>query len=230
MSKDIQQQIIRSLALAAILLNCFTTLSHARIIRPGSRTNNFSRQPGTEIVLEAGMVLPQSDLADDYWTTDKGLSATTGYELGGRIRQYFGANWAISPSFHYVDFGNANGVGDFFQGDALSYEIDASLLSYGVDLHIFAGPPSAVIRPYVIGGVSYTHYRYQDTLQWNGTYETNFNAPAFNAGLGIKMRNIELSGTYHFCQFDSSELPPDMGPQTYYWNHVVVRIGFAFGN
>ncbi len=230
MSREIRQPVIRSLVIATVLLFSFTTLAHARIVRPGAPMNYHSNQSGTEIVLEAGMVLPQLDLAGDFWTTDKGIGATTGYELGGRIRQYVGSHWAISPSFHYVDFGNATGIGDFAQGDALAYEIDASLLRYGVDMHVFAGSPTAAIRPYLIGGASFNHYRYQDTLQWLGTFKTSFNAPAFSAGLGFKMRNIELSGTYHFSQFDTSELPPHMGQQHYYWNHIVVRVGFAFGN
>ncbi len=230
MSRKIQQSLIRILAMSTVILFCFTTQVQARILFPGAPRNNNSYHNRTEVILEAGMVLPQQDLADDFWTTEKGISATTGYEFGGRIRQYLGSHWAISPSFHYIDFGSATGVGNFSQGDALAYEIDASLFNYGVDLHVFSGSPAATIRPYLIGGASFIHYRYQDTLQWNGSYKTSFNAPAFNAGLGFKMGSIELSGTYHFCQFDTSELPPDSGMQRYYWNHVVVRIGFAFGN
>ena len=232
-TRRVQASIVFSITLCFLILTSLGA-AQARIVRPRSTYTGAdygSGGQGTEIVLEAGMVMPFNDLKDDFWTTEKGLSATTGYELGARLRQYLGYGWAISPSFHYVNFGNATGVGDFPQGDDLAYVIDTSLFRYGVELHIFAGAPGAPIRPFLIGGAAFIHYRYRDSLQYNGIYQTSFNAPGFTAGLGFKMKSFEISGTYHFCQFDTDKLPPFSGQQeTYLWNHAIVRVGLAFGN
>lgn len=201
----------------------------ARLVRTPARTPAQDTSPFTEIVLEGGMTLPSEEMKDEWYSTEQGFSAQTGYELGVRIRQHLGGRLAISPSFHYVSFGSHQGVGDFPQGDDLAYKVQTSLYRYGLEFHGFLANPRSATTLYIIGGASLTHNRYRDTLQFNGVYESSVNAPAFTAGLGLKMRNIEVRGTYNFNRFDTSGFSSAEGQLDYQWDYISVTMGFAFG-
>ncbi len=78
-------------------------------------------------------------------------------------------------------------------------------------------------------GVALVNNRYRDELEDNGIFIATVNTPAFSAGMGIKMRNIELVGEYTYNRFDTRKF--DSGGETlsYNWDYVVVRVGISFG-
>ena len=184
---------------------------------------------GNELVFEGGLAEPLGDQTDDFWTSETGIGSTTGYELGLRYRYYGGSNWAVSPSFHYVRFGSFSGVGDFPEGEDLGFDIRSSLYRYGVDLQLFVGSPHVALRPYLTGGVALSHNIYRDELQYHGVFSESVDAPSFNAGVGLKLGIMELSGEYHFNRFDTSKFGSAGETVTYNWDYAVFRVGFAFG-
>lgn len=211
-----------------LFLSLVATAADARLVR-GSRRPGLQVQSQGELVFEGGLAEPLGDLRDEFWTTDKGMEAGTGYELGLRYRYYPGPSLAVSPAFHYVRFGSFSGVADFPEGDSLGFEIRGSTYRYGLDFQLFAGDEQAAVRPYVTGGVALAHNIYRDELQYSGVFRETVNNPAFNAGVGLKMGLLEVSGTYHFNRFSTSKLSSSTAKLDYNWDYAVVRVGFAFG-
>ncbi len=50
------------------------------------------------------------------------------------------------------------------------------------------------------------HNRYRDSLQGYQDFRTSMNGPSWNAGVGLKLRAIELSANYVWNRFDSANL------------------------
>ena len=184
---------------------------------------------GNELVFEGAMAEPLGDQQDDFFTTNTGFGATTGYELGLRYRMYLSPHLAISPSFHYTRFGSFSGVANFPEGDNLGFDIRLTNYRYGLDLQTFIGSPDVTIRPFLTGGIALIHNMYRDELQYVGIFTTSINAPAYSAGVGLKARHIELSAVYNWNRFDTTIFSGDPGQTTYNWDYAVVRVGFAFG-
>lgn len=189
------------------------------------------RRPGTssfEFVLEGGLAEPLGEHRESFGT-EGGLDAGTGYELGLRLRQHLGGGLALAPTFHYVQFGESRGVGEFPEGDGLAYELNTSLLRYGVDLQMLLGADRDPARLVLTGGIGLAHNRYRDSLQGYQDFETSMNGPSWNAGIGVKLRVLELSAAYVWNRFDTRNLSADGVARDHDWDYAVVRLGFAFG-
>lgn len=218
-------------ALAALVgLSWLSSDAAARMVY--GRSGEPLRRPGTpsfELVFEGGLAEPQGVLADPF-DGSGGLGAATGYELGVRFRQHLDDRLAVAPVIQYVDFGDAVGTGDFVEGAGLGYEVATSVIRYGLDLQMFMGRPGAAVRPYLTGGVALAHNRYRDVLQGVGEFTTDMNGPSWTAGVGLKMREMELSAGYVWNRFSTSNLTPGPAKLDYDWDYAVVRLGFAFGS
>jgi opacity protein-like surface antigen len=201
----------------------------ARLVRGPRNPGLQAPASGNELVFEGGLAEPLGDLKDSFWKTETGLEAGTGYELGLRYRHYAGPGWAVSPAFHYVRFGSYAGVGDFPEGDGLGFNIEASQYRYGLDFQVFMGSPAAEARPYLTGGVALAHNIYRDRLQGWGEFREAVNNPAFNAGVGVKINFLEISGAYHFNRFSTSKFTSGPDKVDFNWDYAVFRVGFAFG-
>lgn len=213
-----------------MLFSLIATSADARLVRSQRYPGGHGPGAGSELVFEGGLAEPFGDLAEEFWTTDTGMEAGTGYELGLRYRYFAGPRWAVSPAFHYVRFGSFSGLGDFPEGDNLGFDIRASQYRYGLDVQLFVGDPGVEARPYVTGGIALSHNIYRDELEGYGVFKEAVNSPAFNAGVGLKLGVLELSGTYHFNRFDTSILTSGTEKQEFNWDYAIVRVGFAFGS
>lgn len=182
-------------------------------------------QGRNQLVLEAGAAVPLGDLGDDFETTDKGLDAKTGYELGVRYRYLVGGGFAVSPAFHYTNFGDDQGVYDD-DGFARGYEVATSVYRYGFDLQQFIGSADAPVRAYLSVGVALYHNRYWDFAEGLGTFETSSNSLGFAGGAGLVFGPIELSGSYDVDRTSNDDLP-STGDDDFNWDHVTARIGFV---
>ena len=210
--------------------------SEARIVLGPGGSQYQRGQSSHEFLLEGGLAEPMGDqkdelhlVSEDPMANVRGLGQGTGYEVGFRIRQYLGEYFAVSPAFHYIRMGSATGVTDYQGSEDLAYSVRASTYKYGLDFQAFMGGPRSSFRPFLTAGIALAHNVYRDELQYTGVYKTSVNAPAYSAGLGFKMKNIELVGEYTYNRFDSTNLPPLDGNMTYNWDIFVVRAGFSFG-
>jgi hypothetical protein len=219
-----------TVVILVLMISLLATSAQARLVREQRRPPAQQMyHPGHELVFEGGLAEPLGDQKDEFWTTDTGIDAGTGYELGLRYRYYLSDSWTVSPSFHYVRFGSFSDVGDFPEGDGLGFDIQGSLYRYSLDFQVFAGSPMAAVRPYLTAGVALAHNIYRDELQYHGVYKESVNTPAFSAGLGLKMGVIEFGGAYHFNRFETSKLTSGPEKVEFNWDYAVVSVGFAFG-
>ncbi len=183
-------------------------------------------QGRNQLVFEAGAAMPLGDLGDDFETTDKGLDAKTGYELGGRYRYFVAGGLAISPAFHYTNFGDDQGVYED-DGQLRGYEVATSVYRYGVDLQQFLGGANAAVRAYLSVGIALYHNRYWDFAEGLGTFETSSDNLGFATGAGLVFGPIELSGSYDFDRTSNDDLPSAGGDDDFDWDHVTARVGFV---
>lgn len=215
--------------LTLVLIFSVATTAQARLVRGPHQPGLQVQGTGNEVVFEGGLAQPLGNQKDEFWTTDNGLEAGTGYELGLRYRYYVGPSWAVSPAFHYVSFGSFSGVGDFPEGNALGFEIRGSLYRYGLDFQKFLGSPDAVAQPYLTGGVALVHNIYRDELEGYGVFSEAVNTPAFSLGAGLKLGMLEVSAAYNFNRFETSKLAGGRAKLDYNWDYAVFKVGFAFG-
>jgi hypothetical protein len=222
-----------ALLVAVAGLSTFASEAAARIVRGAGGGSPRRPQPSTvAFVFEGGLAQPLGEQADDF-DGNYGYGAGTGYELGFRLRQHLGPHFAVSPTFHYVDFGATSGVTDFPQGAALAYEVSTSLFRYGLELQYWLGDSWSEFRPYLLGGIALAHNRYRDSLQYYQDFRTGMNGPSWTAGFGMKMGVFELTGAYVGNRFETANLAPaDVPAGTQHrhdWDYAIVRLGFAFG-
>jgi hypothetical protein len=223
---------IAGLALAgAVLAVLIAPTEAAAQRRPSPRVvveHHYSDpyQGRSQLVFEAGATVPLGDLGDDFETTDKGLDAKTGYELGLRYRYFVVSGLAVSPAFHYANFGDDQGVYDD-DGQERGFDVATSIYRYGVDLQQFFGPPDAALRAYLSVGIALYHNRYWDSIEGLGNFETSSNSFGFAGGAGLVFGPVELSGSYDFDRTSNDDLPSAGGDDDFNWDHVTARVGFA---
>lgn len=194
-----------------------------------SRGPRHHRSPSSyELVLEGGLVQPAGDQGDDFFSTETGFDAGTGWQLGARVRQFVGRDFTVSPAIHYAAFGAADGVGDF-GGDVLGYQLETSVIRYGLDLQLYLGEPGGAARPFVTGGLALLHNRYRDELEGSLPFDTAVNTPGLSLGAGLRLGNLELAGEYTWNRFTTGNLSSDGLDRDYNWDYLAVRVGVALG-
>ncbi len=205
----------------------FVSQVEARVVLPPGGTHHQRALSNHEFLLEGGLAEPMGDQKDP-WTEDydTGLGVSTGWELGFRFRQWLGDYFAVSPAFHYTRFGDNTGV---FAETNTAYIVKTRVYRYGLDFHAFTGGPRSSFRPFLTGGIALAHNVYMDEEQYGGHYKTSVDAPAYSAGLGFKMKNIELVGEYTYNRFETTNIDYDARLLTYNWDYLVVRVAFSFG-
>ena len=178
-----------------------------------------------QFLFEGGAALPQGDLADAFIGTERGLGASTGYELGVRLRYYVGATTAVGPCFHWVDFGDWEDV----DAQGTPYAVRTSLYRYGLDIHQFLAAREAQVRPFLTIGGALVHNRYQDWIQTEGTFDATSTNLSFAAGGGIAMGPVELSVTWNYNPAEFRQLVPVGADDAFDWSWLSVRGALAFG-
>ncbi len=214
---------VLAVAAAALILTIDALAPAGADARP--RYRRSAGPESVELILEGGAALPLGDLGDDYFENPRGFGAEGGYEVGVRFRAAWAGGWALSPSFHYQDFGDLS-----WAEDGTSYEVSTSIVRYGLDAQYMFESRRGGARPYLSGGIALCHNRYRDESLTGSSldfYETSHDALAFAFGAGIKMDAFELSATYTVNRFESARLNADALRLDYDWDTFVVRAGFA---
>jgi hypothetical protein len=181
-----------------------------------------------ELVLEGGATVPTGDQGDDFYTTNKGLGAETGYTLGLRARSISPSGWAISPAIHYAEFG------DFATAveDGASYEFSTSLIRFGIDVqHVWPGRYGGA-RPFVSAGAAVYRNHYTDRAIEGSRitqYEADMTGLGVSFGGGLRVGVLEVGVTYHLNRFDTARIA-SVAPGReldYAWDYVSLHAGFV---
>ena len=200
----------------------FSVLLITLLLPPADAGARPLRGPGlAEVIIEGSAIQPFGDLAAD-WTEPAGLQAGQGWDVGFRFRQRWPAGWAISPSFHYVDFGNYLAEN---QTDGLM-DVGGKMYRYGVDLQYFF--PSGRNQPklFMSFGAALVRNKVRtDYLDLDEYSDEGANSIAAAAGLGIRMGNFEISGEYNMNRVRSTRFI--LGIEDHNWDYAVLRVGIA---
>jgi hypothetical protein len=181
-----------------------------------------------DLVIEGGVTTPFGDLGDDYFSTIKGAGAETGFDIGARVRQRWDSGWALSPAFHYENFGDFVG---FSEANNADIKVSTSILRYEIDVQYFFPENGSDIQPFLSAGPGLYVNRYKDQLSTEDFPVTNtFNALGVSLGGGFRVGGFELAAEYHINRFSTARLPGgDQGRRVvdYNYDFLTITAGFA---
>ncbi|HPF36168.1 MAG TPA: outer membrane beta-barrel protein [Candidatus Krumholzibacteria bacterium] len=173
-----------------------------------------------DVVIDLGAVQPQGDLEAGF-DTPAGFEAGTGYEVGLRYRQRFTNGWAVSPSFHYVQFGKYLGSNE----TAGDFETGTSMYRYGVDVQYFFPARRHAPRLFLSGGAALTRNRLREDYLDSGDYfQDKVDAVALAGGLGLQVGSFEFLAQYHRNHFDTKRF---YAADSYDWDYISLTVGIA---
>lgn len=178
-------------------------------------------RPASQVIVEGGLAIPYGNLSDDLEQTRLGFGARNGYELGFRYRLHLSPTVSISPSFHFVDFGNFNGVSE----EVGEYRIPSSSLRYCVEFMVMSRYRSRVKpRPFLAAGVGLFRNRVQGFYQ---SYVQAIDESVSTLGVtlrgGVQVIGFELSLVYNVNRFNTWHFYQSDFRERYNWDSLSVR-------
>ena len=210
------RSITQLFAVTGLTLLCITFVlpagADARPLRGGGQA---------EVIIEGSAVQPFGDLAAD-WTEPAGFGAGLGWDVGFRFRQRWPAGWAVSPSFHYVEFGN------YLADDAVEglMDVGTKMYRYGIDVQYFFPARQNQPQFYLIFGAALVRNKLRvDYLDTDSYYDDGANSVAGAAGLGLRIGNFEISGEYNLNRIRTPLFFDQV--DNYNWDYAVLRVGIA---
>ena len=187
---------------------------------PAMLESTFRR---VEVLMEAGLALPQGDLAAPADTTLQGFGAGSGYLLGLRTRIFLSPGFALAPYLSYTEFKQAEV--DFYGREVL---IKARVISFGLDATYVKPGPRTRVRPLLAAGVALSRDKYRDEDVDDETfYKASANVLTWSLTAGLRWRDWELAAIYQLNLVSTARFYPTGEPQDYDWNHLVVRLGYV---
>ncbi len=208
---------LRTPAIAACLTGlCFTFIFAAAVDARPLRSSSTA-----EVIIEGSAVQPFGDLTAD-WTEPAGFQAGQGWDVGFRFRQRFPAGWSVSPSFHYVEFGN------FLADDAVEglMDVGTKMYRYGVDVQYFFPASRNQPRVFLTFGAALVRNKMRiDYLATDEYFDEGANSVAGAAGLGVRIGNFEISGEYNLNRLSTTRFID--GQDSFNWDYAVLRVGIA---
>lgn len=201
---------------------CLSLLVCGLMFLPGTPAAAGSRPP-SQVIVEFGYVNPYGDLADDFFTTAKGLGIKGGFEMGFRWRYHFSGSLSISPAFHFVDYKNYSGEND----EIGAYRIKPTTLFYSLELMYFLVNPDATFRPFVAGSAGVARNRTEGYWKtWDKAFDSSVNAAAFAFRAGLQVASFEFSVVYNVNRFNTWRFFNTGYDESYVWDNLVLRAGW----
>ncbi len=174
-----------------------------------------------EVIIEGSAAQPQGDLSVA-WTEPKGFEAGLGWDVGFRFRQRWPSGWSVSPSFHYVEFGN-HLVDD--PDDGLM-DVGTKMYRYGIDLQYFFPARQDAPRLFLSFGAALVRNKFRvDFLDTDEYLDNGANSVAGAAGVGVRIGNFEISGEYNLNRVRTSRFIANQDELD--WSYAVLRVGIA---
>ncbi len=182
-----------------------------------ARVRRSVRGP-TEVLVEAGAVMPRGDLEASF-DTPAGTQAGIGWEAGVRVRQHLNNGWAIAPSFHFADYED-----HFLAGETFDTVVKTATLSYGVDVQHFLQGPRHGPRFYVTAGASLVRNKLREEYSDDTYFADGVNSVATRAGVGLRAGDWEVLAQYQRNRFDTERF---YDASEYNWDSISLRVGIA---
>lgn len=203
-----------------LLLTILPGLAAAEDPEPAMLESKFRR---VEVLMEAGLTLPQGDLAAPADSTYTGFGAGSGYLLGLRTRIYLSPGFALAPYISYTEFKEAEV--DFYDREIL---IQTKIISFGLDATYVKPGPFTRVRPMLAAGVALARNKYRDEDVENETfYKAGVNVLTWSLTAGLRWQDWELAASFQLNQFSTARFYPTGVPQDYDWSYVAIRLGYV---
>ena len=181
---------------------------------------NVVPEGGGRLLLEGGWAVPLGDLDDGLDATPQGTGARPGFELGLRWRFPLTPSWSVAPSFHFLGYGDATGLGS--DGES---SLAPTSLRYGAELLLMS--PRQGNRPFVGLTPCVVHNRLKGPGKDHLTpVDATSNALGLSARAGVQLGALEISAVYHVNRFRSFGFFFSGIERTYDWDTVVLRFGW----
>lgn len=175
---------------------------------------------GGRLLLEGGWAVPLGDLQDGLDATPTGVGARPGFELGMRWRFPLTPSWSVAPSFHFLGYGDATGLGS--DGES---SLSPTSLRYGLELMLKSPRHGSRLFIALAPGVVHNHLKGpgKDHLTLVDATSTVL---GLSARAGIDLGGLEISAVYHVNRFRSFGFFFTGTEKTYNWDTVVLRFGW----
>jgi hypothetical protein len=175
---------------------------------------------GGRLLIEGGWAVPLGDLADGLDETPTGSGSRPGFELGIRWRFEITPGWTVAPSFHYLGYGDATGLGvkgeESLSTASLRYGVELLLKSTRDGVRPFIGLTPCVVHN-LMSGPGKDHVT---------TMDATSNTLGLSANAGLQFGSLEVSAVYHVNRFRSYSFFPELYEKSFNWDTVVLRFGW----
>ncbi len=179
--------------------------------------------PGSQVVVEAGMIVPYGQLGADFGKTRLGFGASEGLEIGFNYRIFLSQAVSIAPSFLFLDYGNYNGVDDEI-GD---FRVQSSSYHFTAELMVKMPGSDKTPRPFLALGAGLFRNRvtgfYQDNTK---AMDRSINTMGYSLRAGIQLIGLEFSVVYNINRFNTWQFYQSDYRERYNWDSISFRAGW----
>jgi len=186
------------------LLRSALVLSLTAVLLVAGTSAFAEDSPGSQVVVEAGMIVPYGQLGADFGKTRLGFGASEGLEIGFNYRIFLSQAVSIAPSFLFLDYGNYNGVDDEI-GD---FRVQSSSYHFTLGAGLF--------RNRVTGF-------YQDNTK---AMDRSINTMGYSLRAGIQLIGLEFSVVYNINRFNTWQFYQSDYRERYNWDSISFRAGW----
>lgn len=178
-----------------------------------------------EVLLEGGLALPLGDLGAGFANTQRGMGAERGFLIGLRLNFYPERRLILSPSFHYLEFGDHDGT------DALGdrFSIQALGLRYGLDLLYLVPDRGQRVRPFLGAGAAILRNKYHEIYEGEEAteYKATVHSLAWSLQMGARIGSLDVALIYEVNRFETSKLSFSGERLPYHWHSLLLRAGYT---
>lgn len=195
------------------------------VLGTGALAEDYPFQTENRVVIEGALALPYGDLNDNFEDTDMGFGAENGFMVGFRYRYFLSPTVSISPSFHFVDFADFNGV----HPEVEEFNIGTSSMRYSVELMVMSpyrsfGKP----RPFLAMGAGIYRNRVQGFYNdYFNDLDESVNSLGLSFRGGFQMSGFELSLVYNLNRFNTWHFHEAYNRPRYNWDTLETRVGWV---
>jgi hypothetical protein len=191
---------------------------------PAARAVVDTAQAKLEVMLEGALATPEGDLSASFNHTARGFSAGPGYSLGLRVRWFVTPRLAVSPSFHFTEFGEHE---DYDENDQ-RFHVATAAARYGVDLIYQARGAFGDWRPFLGAGVELTQNRFHETFDATATeYKANALALGPRVQAGVRHGDFSAALALQWSRFSTPRFFFTGDESRYVWDTVQVVLGYT---
>jgi hypothetical protein len=181
-------------------------------------------RPPSQVILEAGVGLPQGTLSEDFYETELGLGAVSGLELGFRWRYHINSTWSLAPSFHFMNYKDFKSTAP----DGEDFRIKSSSYCYCLEVMWLGRGADKSIRPFLTASAGIYQNRVEGFYKtFDKPFDSSVSTLGGALGAGLRMGLFELSVYYSFNRFDTWAFFDTGQEEHYTWDNLGFRAGWA---